>query len=240
MVGVVSTTVTEPLAPPTTVAELADRLAGVRDRIDRAGREPRGVAVVGVVKGQTDATVALAPAAGITELAGNYQQELVGQAETLRRSSQTPVRWHFIGALQRNKVAKLAPIVSLWETVDREELGRQIAKHAPGSAVLVQVNTTAEAQKAGCTPAEAPRLVEALRDLDLEVRGLMTIGPAGAPADAAPAFRTLRTLADRLGLPECSMGMSNDLEVAVAEGSTAVRVGTALFGARSRPPHVRD
>lgn len=142
------------------------------------------------------------------------------------------VRWHFIGRLQSNKVRKVAPYVHLWQSVDRLGLGEEIARRAPGAAVLVQVNSTGEATKGGCAPGELPGLVEALAGLGLDVRGLMTVGPLDEPEAARPAFRELRRLADGLGLAERSMGMSDDLEVAVEEGSTMVRVGSALFGPR--------
>jgi len=141
-------------------------------------------------------------------------------------------RWHFIGRLQRNKVRKLAPSVHLWQSVDRIALGHEIAHHAPGAAVLVQVNVSAEPQKGGCDPNEVAELVRELRDLDLDVRGLMAVGPTGAPEAARPGYRQVRRLADDLGLDVRSMGMTGDLDVAVEEGSNLVRVGTALFGPR--------
>ncbi len=122
--------------------------------------------------------------------------------------------------------------MSLWQSVDRPELMAEIAKRAPGAAVLIQVNTTDEPQKAGCRPAELDPLVDRARELGLDLRGLMTIGPTSG-ADPRPAFALLRSEADRLGLDTVSMGMSGDLEAAVAEGSTMVRIGTALFGART-------
>jgi hypothetical protein len=141
-------------------------------------------------------------------------------------------RWHAIGRLQRNKVRKAAPFVSLWHSVDRLSLGAEIARCAPGAAVLVQVNTSGEKAKGGCTPSMAAGLVDGLVDLGLDVQGLMTIAPAGPPEDARPAFHAARALRDRLGLSELSMGMTGDLEVALSEGATLVRVGSGLFGPR--------
>ena len=144
---------------------------------------------------------------------------------------------HFIGRLQSNKVRLLAADVDVFETVDRPSLVREIARRAPGATVLVQVNATGEAGKGGCDPTTVAGLVEACTDAGLLVDGLMTVGPtSGGPDAARPAFRTVRVLVDELGLRTCSMGMTADLEVAVEEGSTRVRVGTALFGPRS----VRD
>jgi uncharacterized pyridoxal phosphate-containing UPF0001 family protein len=122
--------------------------------------------------------------------------------------------------------------VALWHSVDRASLGAEIAKRAPGAAVLAQVNTSGEGSKGGCAPEQAGSLVADLRRSGLEVRGLMTIASRG-PAGAATCFGVLRDLADELDLPERSMGMSEDLEAAVAAGATMVRIGTALFGARS-------
>jgi PLP dependent protein len=147
--------------------------------------------------------------------------------------------WHFVGRLQRNKVRKAAPFVGLWHSVDRLSLGVEIARQAPGAAVFAQVNTTDEEQKGGCPPAMLPTLLDGLRDVGLDVRGLMTIGPAGDPEDARPAFRRLREMAGAHGLAELSMGMSSDLEVAVEEGATMVRVGGALFGPRPDRPGMR-
>ena len=148
---------------------------------------------------------------------------------------------HFIGQLQTNKVRQLAGLVTVYETVDRAKLAREIAKRAPGAAVLLQVDTSAMTDddaggKGGCPIAELDELVESVGVLDLELRGLMTVGPTeGGPAAARPGFDAVRAAVDRLGLTVCSMGMSGDLEVAVECGSTEVRVGTALFGSRPVP-----
>ena len=142
------------------------------------------------------------------------------------------VRWHFIGRLQTNKVRSLAEHVDLWESIDRLELVQELARRAPAARILVQVNISEEPQKGGCRPEGAAELVGRARDAGLDVVGLMGVAAAGPPETARPAFRRLVGLADDLGLPERSIGMSGDLEVAVQEGSTMVRVGTALFGAR--------
>jgi uncharacterized pyridoxal phosphate-containing UPF0001 family protein len=141
--------------------------------------------------------------------------------------------------LQSNKVRKIAPFVSLWHSVDRLSLGAEIAHRAPGAAVLAQVDLTGEESKGGCPESRLHALIDGLTDLGLAVRGLMTIGPLGPAEDARPVFRKLRELADRYDLVDCSMGMSADLEVAVEEGSTIVRLGSALFGPRPRTAGVR-
>ena len=109
----------------------------------------------------------------------------------------------------------------------------ELARRAPGAAVLVQVDATGEGQKSGCPPAEAPALVERAQAAGLDVVGLMTVGPTDPGADPVPAFAATRALLDRLGLAVCSMGMTDDLEAAVREGSTMVRIGRALFGPRA-------
>jgi hypothetical protein len=141
-------------------------------------------------------------------------------------------RWHFIGRLQRNKVRLVASYVAVWQSVDRLALGEEIARRTHEATVFVQVAVTDEPGKGGCPPDGVPVLVGGLGRLGLDVRGLMAVGATGSAEDARPGFRRLRQLADDLGLPEVSMGMSGDLEVAVEEGSTMVRIGTALFGPR--------
>lgn len=217
---------------------LADRIAAVRDRIARAAPDPGAVRLVAVTKGFGVDVVREALAAGLVDVGESYVQELVAKATEIdadlaAADAGAPVpRWHAIGRLQRNKVRKAAPFVTLWHSVDRLSLGAEIARWAPGAAVLVQVNTSGEQSKAGCTPAMAPALVDGLADLGLDVQGLMTIAPAGPPEVARPAFHAARELRDRLGVSELSMGMTGDLEVALAEGATIVRVGSGLFGPR--------
>lgn len=210
---------------------MAERLAVIRRRIEQAGADPDRVGIVAVTKGFGPDAVAQALQAGLTDVGENYAQELLAKAGA---AAGRPVRWHFIGRLQRNKVRKLAPLVHLWQSVDRIELGREIARHAPGAAVLVQVDAAGEERKGGCAPSDVAALVSALRDEGLDVHGLMAIGPAGEPGAARRGFRLVADLAEDLDLHLRSMGMSGDLEVAVSEGANMVRLGTALFG--NRPP----
>lgn len=190
------------------------------------------VRLVAVTKGFGPDAVAAAIAAGVDHVGESYTSELVAKAV----ASPPDVRWHFIGRLQSNKVKAVAPLVELWQSVDRPSLVRHIGERAPGAQVLVQVNASGEATKGGCHPDDAAGLVADAGRAGLRVGGLMAIGPEGEPERARPAFRLLRELADGLGLAERSMGMSDDLEVAVQEGSTMVRVGRALFGARGSMP----
>jgi pyridoxal phosphate enzyme (YggS family) len=208
---------------------VAERLAALRARIESAGADPDAIVVIAVTKGFDASAVGAAVAAGLLDLGENYAQELLAKAE----AAPDGVRWHAIGRLQRNKVRSLAPHVALWQSVDRAELGGEIARRAPGAAVLVQVNVSDEPQKGGCEPGETAALVHDLRADGLQVEGLMAVGPTGPPEAGRPAFARLRALADELALPVRSMGMTADLEVAVAEGATMVRIGTALFGPRS-------
>jgi pyridoxal phosphate enzyme (YggS family) len=217
---------------------VAERLAGVRERIAAAcraaGRDPHAVTLVVVTKevGLDDVRAALAD--GAVDLGENRAQDLVRKAEALsagRAGADDPIpRWHFIGRMQRNKVRLVAPVVALWESVDREEIAAEIGRRAPGAAVLVQVNVTGEPQKGGCAPTAVSALVDTCTSYGCRVDGLMTVPEA--VGDPRPVFARLRRMADDLGLRECSMGMSGDYEIAIEEGATMVRVGRAIFGPR--------
>ncbi len=217
---------------------LAERLARVRDRIAAAGGDPDRVRIVAVTKQVPAERVAEAVALGCVDLGESYAQEMAAKAarlEELLGPDGPRLRWHYIGALQRNKVRLVAADVHLWQSVDRLALAAEIARRAPGAPVLVQVNVSGAEQQHGCPPARVGAVVEGCRDLGLDVRGLMCIGARGDEPEVRASFRRLGELADRHDLPERSMGMSGDLELAVAEGATLVRVGTALFGPRSAP-----
>ena len=212
--------------------DVGNRLSEVQERITSAGGDPSALTIVAVTKGFGPDAVEAALAAGLLDIGENYGQELSDKA---RRVARPDVRWHYLGSIQRNKVKLIAAVVGvagLWEAVDRLAAGVAIVRHSPGAKALVQVNTSGEATKSGCRPDAAPELVDRLVSAGLDVRGLMTIGQPGPPELSRPGFAALRDLADRLGLVECSMGMTGDLEVAVSEGATIVRVGTALFGPR--------
>jgi len=218
------------------VSELLARLERVQRRIASAGGDPDRITLVAVTKGfDVDAARALRRA-GIVDLGENYAQELRAKADAMHDPS---VRWHFVGRIQRNKVALVADDIHLWHGVDRAAVGDTIAQRVPGAAVLVQVDVSGEPQKGGCPPDAVPRLVDHLKASGLDVRGLMAVGPAGVPQDARAGFRLVAALADELGLAERSMGMSDDLEVAVEEGATIVRIGRALLGPRPVAARVR-
>ncbi|HZQ57595.1 MAG TPA: YggS family pyridoxal phosphate-dependent enzyme [Acidimicrobiales bacterium] len=208
-------------------ADVAARVAAVRARIgELAGG--RSVRIVAVTKSFGADAVDAAVAAGLTAIGENYAQELVAKAAS--GAGGGAAEWHFIGAVQRNKVARLAPFVAVWQTVDRPAVAEAIARHSPGASALVQVNLSGAPQRAGCAWDDVGTVVGAARDAGLTVVGLMGVGPEGAPDPAL--FRRLAGMTAALGLAECSMGMSADYEVAVAEGSTMVRLGSVLFGPR--------
>ena len=219
-------------AGTTDPAVVAARAEVVRQRIADAGGDPERVRLLAVTKGFGPEVAAAAVAAGLVDLGESYAQELVAKAPELADGPVAP-RWHLIGRLQRNKVRSLAGLVHRWDSVDRLELGREIARRAPGARVLVQVNITDEPQKGGCEPAEVDELVAGLQAEGLAVEGLMGVGRAGDPTATRAGFAALVAAADRLALPERSIGMSGDLEDAVAAGSTMVRIGRDLFGERS-------
>ena len=206
---------------------VAERLEEIRGRIEAAGGDPARVRVVAATKGQPVQAVRDVLAAGVVDVGESRAQELIAKAEEVEG-----VRWHFIGRLQRNKVRQIAGFVHLWQSVDRLSVAAEIARHAPGAAVLVQVNVTGLDQQGGCPPERVAAVVDGCADLGLEVRGLMAIGPQAADAEVRAAYASVRDLADRLGLAERSMGMSGDLEAAVSAGSTMVRIGTDLVGPR--------
>lgn len=222
-----------------TAALLVERVeraaATIRARVEAAGGDPGRVTLLAVTKGQPLAAVEAALAAGLADIGESYARELVAKVDALADptgGSAPAARWHFIGHLQRNKVRQLAPYVHLWQSVDRLSLAAEIAQRAPGAAVLVQVNVSGATQQGGCAPERVAAIVEGCTDLGLDVRGLMAIGAQGPDDEVRAGFRTVCDLADQLALPERSMGMSGDLEAAVAEGATMIRVGTALFGPR--------
>lgn len=223
---------------------VAERLAEVRARVaaacDRAGRDPAGVTLVAVSKTHDAALVREAYAAGQRDFGENYVQELVAKRDALADLGE--LRWHFIGHLQTNKARALAAFVHAVHTVDSPRLAAELDRRAATAGrvidVFVQVNVGGEAQKSGCAPDELPAVLDALAPLaSLRLRGLMTVPPhTEDPDEAAPYFAALRELRDAHGgaarLPELSMGMTHDLEAAISEGATVVRVGTAIFGAR--------
>jgi pyridoxal phosphate enzyme (YggS family) len=220
---------------PVDPVEVAARVEEARARITTAGGAlsgPAAVRIVAVTKTFGVDAVRAALAAGCTAIGENYAQELITKTSALDPDEPRP-EVHFIGRLQSNKVRLLADVVDVWQSVDRDSVVREIARRAPNASILLQVNATGEQDKGGCAPEGVPALMSSATAAGLTVLGLMTVGPTdGDTAATRAAFATTRRLCDDLGLAECSMGMTHDLEVAVEEGATMVRLGTALFGRR--------
>jgi pyridoxal phosphate enzyme (YggS family) len=226
-------------------AELEQRLAAVRHRIEQAaeeaGREPDSVTLISVSKTHSAEVVDAAVAAGAVDLGENRIREAEAKKPGVREA-----KWHLIGPLQRNKARVALEVFDVIHTVDRQQLADRLQflleKHWPDRVVdiLLEINLGDEPQKAGAAPEEAVDLLELAASHDqLAVGGLMAIPPFGVdPEVSRPYFRALRELRDRLqdvtghALPHLSMGMSHDYEIAIAEGATMVRVGTAIFGPR--------
>lgn len=217
---------------------IRSNLAAVRERIanaaQRAGRRAQDVLLIGVSKTVTAERVRLGVEAGLTALGENRVQEARDKIKILGR----PVPWHLIGHLQTNKVRDALELFDLIHSLDRLELARELDRRAgdPGRVVdtLLEVNVAEEPSKSGFAPGAVGPALESIGGMThLRVRGLMAIPPIVERAeDSRKWFRTLRGLAERHGLTELSMGMSADFEVAIEEGATMVRVGTAVFGAR--------
>lgn len=234
----------------TSAAALAAKWQKVQGRVaaaaERAGREPSSILVVAVTKTHPAAVAAEAVRCGITDLGENYVQEMLGKKEELEALGVGPVRWHFIGHLQRNKAKYIVPFCELIHSVDSERLGREIDKRAAKvgrrQRVLIEVNVSGEESKFGVAPNRVRELAEMLLTLEhVELRGLMTMAPySDEPEASRPIYRRLAQLAAELadaGIPpealgELSMGMTQDFEVAIEEGATIVRIGTAIFGPR--------
>ena len=236
---------------------MRDRLESVRERIEaaarRAGRDPTEIEVVAVTKGFPAAAVVAAVAAGLGAVGENRVQEARAKrpaTESLLAAEPGLARplWHLIGHLQRNKVRAALELFEWVDAVDSLEIAGELSRRLEGSGrrlpVLVEVKTAPEPTKHGLTPEAALDLAPEIGALPgLLVRGLMTMAPWGA--DPRPAFQSLRRLRERLAvswpgppphLPHLSMGMSGDFEIAVEEGGTLLRLGTALFGPRPGDP----
>ena len=209
--------------------EVADRVAHVRSVISNAGGT--GVSLVAVTKSFGIEALRAALTAGCDAVGENYAQELLEKITV----GLPLVDVHFIGALQSNKVRLLAGHIALWQSVDRESVVDELGRRAPGATILIQVDTTGEPSKGGVTPAQLDALRVRAESRGLIVKGLMTIGPTdGTQDECEKSFGMLRHLVNEQGLSVCSMGMSADYPIAVACGSTMVRVGSGLFGDRVR------
>jgi hypothetical protein len=235
------------------MATIGDNLQAVYARVSRAataaGRDPASIRVVAVSKAHAAAHVEEAIGAGQRAFGENYVQEALEKMDLLRAraASAAPLEWHLIGPLQANKTRLVAERFDWVHTIEREKIARRLAEQRPARLapleVLIQVNISGEASKSGVAPRELAALARAVAALPrLRLRGLMALPAPGTSAAAQrAAFRAVRELLDALradpgvaggALDTLSMGMSEDLEAAIAEGATLVRVGTAIFGAR--------
>jgi len=224
--------VTPSAVDPELVERIAANLAALQRRIAAVGRDD--VTIVGVTKRHPVAVVRAAVAVGLVDLGENYAQELVAKA---RETADLDLRWHFIGQLQSNKVRSLVGHVSVIETIDRVSLAREVGRRLPGVSALVQVDLAGIPGRGGCHWDEVDDVVAGAIEAGVMVTGLMGVGPPkdgpGGVAAVSSAFARLAATAGRLGLNQLSMGMSADLDEALASGATEVRIGTALFGGRT-------
>jgi len=210
---------------------VAGRLSALRLRIENAERDPAHVRIVAVTKGFDESTPAAALAVGLVDVGENYADELIAKASSERAPE--VVTWHMLGSIQRRKTKALASVVGCWQTLSRTEEVESLARHAPGAQVFVQVETTGLPGRNGCDPRSTPGLVADALRAGLAVRGLMTIGPPDDPEGARRGFELVASLGQDLGLEELSMGMSDDLDIALRAGTTMLRVGRGLFGSRT-------
>lgn len=215
----------------------------IREVCSRCGRKPEDVFLVGVSKTFGIDRVREAVRAGLLDIGENYAQELLEKRSQLNDER---IRWHFVGHLQSNKVKHVAEYIHLIHSVDNDRVAEEIQKRAERIGrvidILVEVHTTDEATKCGVAPDRTLDLVKRISALDrVRVEGLMTMGPfSDDPNDSRPAFRQLADLRERISreglehvtMRHLSMGMSHDFEVAIEEGATIVRIGTAVFGKR--------
>lgn len=215
-----------------------ERLAEVRDGIERAsaraGRDPASITLVAVTKVFPAAMIREAYEAGLREFGENYVQEFETKAPEV--SDLSEARFHLIGHLQSNKAKKAAELFQAIQTVDSAKLARRLNDAGRPLDVMIEVKLAGEAAKSGADPAELPALIDAVRGCNhLRLSGLMTMPSWSEDAELSrPYFRRLRELAQELALPNLSMGMSHDFGVAIEEGATHIRVGTALFGKRRK------
>jgi PLP dependent protein len=217
---------------------LPQRLEAVRERMvrsaERSRRDPASILLLAVTKIFPPSVIVEAYNLGLRDFGENYVQEFEDKAPAVRGLA--GARFHLIGHLQSNKSKKAAELFDAIQTVDAPKLARRLNESGRALDVMLEVKLSSEDAKSGAAPEELPDLIEAVRACsNLNLLGLMTMPPwSDDPEAARPYFRRLRGLAERYGLAQLSMGMSHDIEAAIDEGSTCVRVGTALFGKRKK------
>jgi PLP dependent protein len=221
------------------MSNLQDNLAAVRERIARAAersrRDPATVLLLAVTKVFPASVIRESFDLGLREFGENYVQEFEDKSPAV--ADLAGARFHLIGHLQSNKAKKAAELFQVVQTVDSAKLARRLDECGRKLDVMLEVKLSEEDAKSGADPAHLPALIEAVRACpNLTLLGLMTMPPwSDDPEAARPYFRRLRELGELHGLTQLSMGMSHDIETAIEEGSTCVRVGTALFGKRKKP-----
>ncbi len=228
------------------MSTIADNLSALAARIDSAakaaGRAPASIQLLAVSKTKPASAIREIHAAGVRDVGENYLQEALAKQQEL---ADLPLIWHFIGPIQSNKTKAIAEHFDWVHSVDRLKIAQRLSEQRPAGLpplnICLQVNVSGEDSKSGCAPADLPGLAHAVAALpNLRLRGLMAIPePTDDRAAQETAFATVRQLRDDLGLglDTLSMGMSHDLEAAITQGATWVRIGTALFGARDYGAH---
>ncbi|OEO23313.1 YggS family pyridoxal phosphate enzyme [Pseudomonas sp. J237] len=219
-----------------TIAEnIAKVGARIREAAQAAGRESTSIGLLAVSKTKPAAAIREAYLAGVEHVGENYLQEALEKQQEL---ADLPLTWHFIGPIQSNKTRAIAEHFGWVHSVDRLKIAQRLSEQRPASLpplnICLQVNVSGEASKSGCTAEQLPALAAAVQQLpNLKLRGLMTIPePTDDQSEQRAAFAIVQNLQQQLGLDTLSIGMSHDLEAAIAQGATWVRIGTALFGAR--------
>lgn len=224
------------------MSTIAENISTLAERIHNAARaaqrDPASVGLLAVSKTKPASDLRQAHAAGLRDFGENYLQEALGKQAEL---SDLPLIWHFIGPIQSNKTRAIAEHFAWVHSVDRLKIAQRLSEQRPAELpplnICIQVNVSGEASKSGCSPEDLPALAHAISALpNLRLRGLMAIPEPTEDSDEQnAAFAAVRNLQDQLNLPldTLSMGMSHDLEAAIAQGATWVRIGTALFGARN-------
>ena len=206
--------------------EIKERLQEINKIIDAKAQNP--VTLIGVTKGFTHEEVNIASELGIKNFGENYAQELL----TKNPLVDPEISWHYIGQLQSNKIRKISHLVDVWHSVTSLKLAREIHKRNDQAQILLQVSLMGPSNSKGFEVEQLPQLISELRDMNIDISGLMTMGVPGDMVATRVVFKELRKLADTFELPECSMGMSDDFEIALENGASMIRVGSAIFGNR--------
>ncbi len=206
--------------------KIQDRLEEINEIV--AAKAQNQVNLIAVTKGFTHEEVNIASELGIKNFGENYAQDLL----TKNPLVDPEISWHYIGQLQSNKIRKISHLVDVWHSVTSLKLAREIHKRNDQAQILLQVSLMGPSNSKGFEVEQLPQLISELRDMNIDISGLMTMGVPGDMVATRVVFKELRKLADTFELPECSMGMSDDFEIALESGASMIRVGSAIFGNR--------